>query len=429
MSVCMSSRSIASAVLGLAASWNEAAIVELTPGPLVRTGRRALPSTAWCPILRGGRRGRWSRPRRPTRTASPACVGDRGRPRTTPMPRPAPGTRPRASPRWSSRSASRTRRPGPVRHRPSPRPRRRPAPRATEDRGVRSGRRAPRRAGRGSRRWRTTRTAPASAGCRGSPTSRSGSRRTPGCTRGSRRPHRTMVRDRDAVVGRVAHLRTLDHDRHPRRGGPISPRPGRGASGRARPSARARRHPRTRGRSRRRDPSRFGKRGPSDGPASAPTRAPITTAMPPIFPSIVSTSPVCTPARISTPRDGRRRRSPRRTAALGPVRRTSRRSRRRRCRPRSLDTGRASLGRARDATRRDPTRRGRRARLPRGVESTMSVKTTVGEHTIELGFPVDERDRTKSLDLSSERSSSRATQSGRRPASSSSLAPATRSAM
>ena len=60
-----------------------------------------------------------------------------------------------------------------------------------------------------------------------------------------------------------------------------------------------------------------------------PTRAPIWTARPPHFPSIISTSPVCRPARISSPAAAPPRRSPVRTSPLGRGRRTSRGTHRR----------------------------------------------------------------------------------------------------
>ena len=41
-----------------------------------------------------------------------------------------------------------------------------------------------------------------------------------------------------------------------------------------------------------------------EGPAAEPTLAPMFRAMPPSLPSIVSHSPVCSPARISIPRGG-----------------------------------------------------------------------------------------------------------------------------
>ena len=73
-----------------------------------------------------------------------------------------------------------------------------------------------------------------------------------------------------------------------------------GANGRGRLSARARRCLRTRGRSRR--PALHG-RGDEDlgNLADAEILAAMITAIPPALASIVSTSPVCTPARISIP--------------------------------------------------------------------------------------------------------------------------------
>ena len=81
----------------------------------------------------------------------------------------------------------------------------------------------------------------------------------------------------------------------------ISPAPDTGASGRARPSARARRRPRRRCREPAVRSFTVCEASTCDGPATEPIRAPITTAMPPALPAIVSTSPVWTPARISMP--------------------------------------------------------------------------------------------------------------------------------
>ena len=100
------------------------------------------------------------------------------------------------------------------------------------------------------------------------------------------------------------------------------------------------------------------------GPAFAPIRAPIATAMPPDFPSIVSTSPVWTPARTSIP-SGRTASTiarAHRTARAGPS--NVAKNRRRRCRPPRLGSGRGANGPSRDGVRPGPATRGRRARRP-----------------------------------------------------------------
>ena len=115
----------------------------------------------------------------------------------------------------------------------------------------------------------------------------------------------------------------------------IRPPPGRGASGRERPSARARRRPRT---SRPEPATRsftVWETSTSEGPASAATRAPMCTAMP-----RTSSPSISRPRRCARPRGSRGRGADRladrraRTARPRRTRRTSRGSRRRPCRSR-----------------------------------------------------------------------------------------------